>query len=82
MFGGRVFTESRQTYGYQLCISSHRLVPLFVRCILHTGASPEKRKEASYIYIYIYKTRSFDVLSLTNSRFGDLLIAPIPLGLK
>jgi hypothetical protein len=48
MFGGRVFqTDSRHTYGYKLCSPSRRLVPLFVRGILHTGASQEKRKEDS-----------------------------------
>ena len=31
IFGGRVFsTDSRHTYGYKLCSSSRRLVPLFV----------------------------------------------------
>jgi hypothetical protein len=31
MFGGRVYsTDSRHTYGYKLCSSSRRLVPLFV----------------------------------------------------
>jgi hypothetical protein len=35
--------ESRHTKGYTLC-SSSRLVPLFVRERLHTGASREKRK--------------------------------------
>ena len=30
IFGGRVFQHSRQTYGYKLCSSSRRLVPLFV----------------------------------------------------
>ena len=31
IFGGRVFsTDSRHIYGYKLCSSSRRLVPLFV----------------------------------------------------
>jgi len=42
-------TDSRHTYGYKLCSSSHRLVPLFVWGRLDTGASQEKRKEASTI---------------------------------
>ena len=40
-------TDSRHTYGYKLCSSSRRLVPLFVWGSLHTGASQEKRKESS-----------------------------------
>ena len=42
-------TDSRHTYGYKLCSSSRRLVPLFVWGRVHTGASQEKRKEASPI---------------------------------
>jgi len=49
IFGERFFsTDSRHTYGYTLCSSSRRLVPLFVWGRLHTGASQEKRKEASH----------------------------------
>ena len=71
-------TDNRQTYGYKLCSSSRRLVPLFVRGWLHTGASQEKRKEASpFRYID-------DVLLLNNSRFGDFVarIYPIELEIK
>ena len=45
-------TDSRHTYayGYKLCSSSCRLVPLiFVWGRLHTGDSQEKRKEGSPI---------------------------------
>jgi hypothetical protein len=42
-------TDSPHTYGYKLCSSSRRLVPLFVWSTLHTGASQEKRREASPI---------------------------------
>ena len=42
-------TDSPHTYGYKLCSSSRRLVPLFVWDRLHTGASQEKRKEANPI---------------------------------
>jgi hypothetical protein len=42
-------TYGRHTYGYKLCSSSRRLVPLFVWGKLHTGASQEKRKEAILI---------------------------------
>ena len=35
------------TYGNKLCSSSRRHVPLFVSGRLHTGASQEKRKEAT-----------------------------------
>ena len=42
-------TDSLHTYGYKLCSSSRRLVPLFVRGRFHTRASHEKRKQASPI---------------------------------
>jgi hypothetical protein len=42
-------TDSRHTYGYKLCFSSRRLVPLFKWGRLHTGASQDKWKEASPI---------------------------------
>jgi hypothetical protein len=42
-------TDSRHTYGYKLCSSFRRLVPLFVWGRLHIGASQEKRKETSSI---------------------------------
>jgi hypothetical protein len=45
-------TDSRHTYGCNLCSSSRRLVPLFVWGRLHTGASQEKRKEASPILLF------------------------------
>ena len=46
MLYGRVFQHSRHSYGYQLYSPTHRLVPLFGDR-LDTGASQEKRKEAS-----------------------------------
>jgi hypothetical protein len=42
-------TDSRHTYGYKLCFSSHWLVPLFLWGRLHTETSEEKRKTASPI---------------------------------
>ena len=42
-------TDSWHTYGYKLCSSSRRLVPLFVWGRLHTWASQEKQKEVSPI---------------------------------
>ena len=80
MFGGRVF---QQTYGYKLCSSSRRLVPLFVRGRLHTGASQEKRQEASRSFNFTFRYID-DVLSLNNSRFGDFVdrIYPIELEIK
>ena len=45
MFGGCVYsTDSLHSYGYQLCSSSRRLVPLFVHDKLYTGTSPEKEE--------------------------------------
>ena len=81
-------TDSRHTYGYKLCISSRRLVLLFVRGRLHTRASQEKRKDASYIYIYITRSFNFtfcsinDVLALTNSRLGDFVDRIYPIGIE
>ena len=50
MFGGRVF---QYITGIPICtncaLPSYRLVPLLVQDRLHTGASQEKRKEASPI---------------------------------
>ena len=40
-------TDSRYSYGDQLCSYSYRLVSVFVRGRLHAGTSQEKRKEAS-----------------------------------
>ena len=64
--------DNRHTYGYTMCSSSRRLVILFVWGRLHTGASPEKRKEASPIlklHIQLY----WWCLSLNNYRFGDFV---------
>jgi hypothetical protein len=41
MLDGDIF-NSRYTYGYKLCSSSHRLVALFLRNIHHAGSSQEK----------------------------------------
>ena len=43
------FNRQSAYYGYKLCSSSRRLVPLFVWCRLHTGVSQEKRTEVSPI---------------------------------
>jgi hypothetical protein len=64
-------TDSRNIYGYKLCSSARRLVPLFVWGRLHTGGFQVKQK----------KPRSFnftfrcidDVLSLNKTRFGDFV---------
>jgi len=49
LFGGRVYQDSRHSYGYRLCSSSLRLIPLLVQGILHNGYSQETPKEASPI---------------------------------
>jgi hypothetical protein len=67
LFDGRVFQQTRHTYGYKLSSSSCRLVPLFIWDRLHTGASHEKRKEAnpiltSHLYLrwpFFLKTHSW-----------------------
>jgi hypothetical protein len=51
-------TDSRHTYGYKLCSSSRRLVPLFVWGRLHTGASQEKLEETSpilWFHVLLYR---------------------------
>jgi hypothetical protein len=64
---GLLFRWSRtitiQLNGYKLCFSSRRLVLLFVRGRLHTGASQEKEEKKLAIDITQYID---DVLSLTN----------------
>ena len=76
-------TDSRHTYGYNLCSSSRRLVPLFVWGRFHIGASQEKRKETSRSFNIKFRYID-DVLSLNNSRFGDFddRIYPIELAIK
>ena len=44
-----VFFNRHHTYWYKLCSSSRQRVPVFAWGRLHTGASQEKRKEASPI---------------------------------
>ena len=77
-------TDSRHTYGYKLCSSFGRLVPLFVWGRRHTGASQEKYKKKlarSFNFTLRYID---DVLSLNNSRCGDFVdrIYPIELEIK
>jgi hypothetical protein len=74
-------TDSRHTNGYKLCFSSRRLVLLFVRGRLHTGASQEKEEKKLAIDITRYID---DVLSLTNYNFGDFVdrIYPIWIEIK
>jgi hypothetical protein len=67
-------TDSRHTNGYKLCFSSRRLVVLFVRGRLHTGASQEKEEKKLAIDITRYID---DVLSLTNYNFGDFVVASL-----
>jgi hypothetical protein len=68
MFGESVL---QQTIGMHMDTNcappSRRLVPLFVRDRLHSGASEEKRKETRFFnFRYID-----DILSLHNCHFGD-----------
>ena len=52
MLAERVFLQTvgiHMPYGYQLCSSSHRLVPLFPQSRLHAGAS-KKTSEDSPIF--------------------------------
>ena len=70
---------------------SRRLVSLFVKARLHTGASQGKRKEdisVLYIHVPLYRWTNVsyidDVLSLNNSKFDDFVdrIYPIELEIK
>jgi hypothetical protein len=52
------FSTDRHTYGYQKCAPLLADLLLIVRDRLHTGASQEKRKEASlilYFYVRLYR---------------------------
>jgi hypothetical protein len=71
-----VSIDSWHPYGYKLCSSSLRLVPLFVWGRLHTDASKEKR---SFNFTFRYID---DVLSLNNLRFGDFVDCIYPIALK
>jgi hypothetical protein len=78
------FFNRRHIYGYKLCSSSRRLVPLIIWGRLHTEASQEKRKvklARSFNFTSCYID---DVLSLNNSRFGNFVdrIYPIELEIK
>jgi hypothetical protein len=41
LFGGRIFQDSRYTFGCKLYSSSRRLIPLFIFGRRHIGASQE-----------------------------------------
>ena len=72
-------TDSQHYYGFQMCSSSRRILPLFVQGKLHTGASQEKTRPFNFTFHYID-----DVLSLNNSKLGDSVdrIYPIELVIK
>ena len=63
-------TNSQHTYVYKMCSSSPRLVRLFVRGRLHTGASQEKQKEASPIR-YMDDVLSLNVLEIKDTTDTD-----------
>ena len=65
--------HSRHSYEYQLCSPSRQLVPLLVRCRLHTVACQEKRIEAAIFFNLRFRYFIDDVLSLINSRFDDFV---------
>jgi hypothetical protein len=76
-------TDSRYTYGYQLCSSSRRLVPLFIWGWLHTGPLQKNEKKLARSFNFTFRYID-DVLSLNDARFGDFLdrIYPIELEIK
>ena len=75
MLGERVFKkDSRHFCRYQLCSSSRRLVLLFVRDRLHTGASNVTYNEKKLVRSFHFTFRYIDdILSLNNSKFGDIV---------
>ena len=74
-------TDSRHTYGYKLCSSSRRLVPLFVWGRLHTGASQENEKRLARSFNIKFPYID-DVLSLNNQGLVISLIASYPIELE
>ena len=76
-------TDSRHTYGYRLCSSSRRLVPLFLWGRPHTGASKKNEKKIARSFNSTFRYIDH-VLSLTNSRFGEFVdrIYPIEFEIK
>jgi hypothetical protein len=67
-----VSVDSRHTYGYQLCSSSHWLVPLFIRGRPRIGGSQEKQKRLAESFNFTFRYID-DVISLNKSRFGDFV---------
>ena len=76
-------TNNRNTYGWKLCSSSRRLVPLVVWGRLHTVASQFVLQKLARSFNFKYRYID-DVLSLNNSRLGDCVdgIHPIELEIK
>jgi hypothetical protein len=71
----------QHTYGYKLCSSCRRLVPLFVWGRLHTGASQEKEKKLARSFNITFRYKD-DVLSVNNSRFCDFVDRIYPIELE
>ena len=70
-------TDSRHTYGYKLCSSSRRLVPLSYEADFIQGLLKKNEKKLARSFNFTFRYID-DVLSLNNSRFGDF-VDPIEL---
>ena len=76
-----MFFNTQHSYWYQLCSFSHRLVPLFVRGRLHTGASQENKKKLALSFNFTFHYID-DVLSMNNFKFGDFVDRIYPVELE
>jgi hypothetical protein len=83
IFGRRVFQQTVGIPMGMLCSSSRRFAPLFVWGRLHTGDSKKNQKKVARSFNYTFRYID-DILSLNNSRFGDIVdrIYPIELEIK
>jgi len=72
-------TDSLQSYAYQLCSSSQRLLPLFAQGRLHTCASKKLARPFNLTFHY-----TDDVLLLNNYTIGDFVVSiyVVELGIK
>jgi hypothetical protein len=84
IFGESVFQQTvGKPMSRNLCSSSCRLVPLFVRGILYIGPLKKNEKKMTRSFNFTFRYID-DVLSLNNSRFSDFVnrIYPIELEIK
>ena len=49
-----ILTDSRRSYVYQLCLSSPRLVPLFIWRRHYAGVLQENKRTSHFFYVHVY----------------------------